>query len=118
MYALACVICDALCARSHLENQTFLPSCLPPHMEEETPSWRDCCRRLAKRSDGVEAVKRSMDYHLVTTQHAGCDRPTTPDPCDMSVSKREWERSMCDWRNALRVHAASAVSVPNDVGWD
>ena len=65
-------------------------------VNEDDTIWR---RRLAKRLAGVCAVKASPDYA------ACCVRPTTPDPSDRTVSKRRWERSMQEFRRALRDQA-------------
>ena len=54
-------------------------------------------RRSAKRAAAVRAVKRSPDYFLIP----GDKRPPPPDPED-GASKRQWERSMQAWRQALR----------------
>ena len=58
--------------------------------------WR---RRLGKRQAGVRFVKASPDYA------ACCLRPPTPDPFDRTVTKRRWERSMQDFRRAIRDQA-------------
>ena len=62
-------------------------------------------RRLRKRTEGVEAIKRSEDYLQVTADPSH-PRPKTPDPHDRKVSKRSWERSVQVWRFDLKAVAA------------
>jgi hypothetical protein len=59
--------------------------------------WR---RREAKRRAAVEAVKASRGYAVCS------ERPPTPDPSDRALTKRQWERGMQDWRQALRTRVA------------
>ena len=56
-------------------------------------------RRLRKRKAAVDAIKPRPEY---TT----CDpiaRPRTPDPTDLTISKREWEKQVMVWRQELRI---------------
>ena len=54
-------------------------------------------RRLRHRAAAVAAVKRlTPEYTLARA------RATTPDPTDLSISKRRWEASVQEWRDALR----------------
>ena len=55
-------------------------------------------RRLRKRAAAVAAVKRLTPSY--TFKRAG--RPSTPDPSDLSISKRRWEASVQKWRRELR----------------
>ena len=68
----------------------------------------DWQRRLSHRLAGVRSVKTSSDYA------ACCARPPTPDPYDRTVTKRRWERSIQEFRQALRgeVLRQSAASAP------
>ena len=65
-------------------------------INEDETIWR---RHLAKRLAGVRFVKATADYA------ACCSRPPTPDPFDRTVTKRKWEKSMQDFRRALRAPA-------------
>ena len=59
----------------------------------------DWDRRESKRRDAVQMVKASPAY-------AACrDRPGTPAPSNRAVTKRQWEWSMREWRQALRPRA-------------
>ncbi len=88
------------------------------HINEDETIWR---RRLAKRLSGVRFVKATPEYA------ACCSRPPTPDPYDRTVSKRRWERSLKDFRRAIRdqapqsplewlggLEAPAAVASPRD----
>ena len=55
-------------------------------------------RRLHKRAAAVDAIKRTPEYRLAPADR----RPATPDPTNLAVSKRRWERSVMEWRAALR----------------
>ena len=57
-------------------------------------------RRIRKRESGVACVRRSPAYVLATVRNL--PRPRTPDPTDMTLSKRAWEKSVQLWRCALR----------------
>ena len=65
----------------------------------------DEARRLRKRAEAVRAIKRSPEYTLAKeASRARGDSPPcprTPDPTDLSRSKRQWEASMMRWRRAL-----------------
>jgi hypothetical protein len=57
--------------------------------------WR---RRQATRAAAVEAVKCTPKYNCCL---ADPYRPPSPDPI-ARIPKREWERRMAEWRQALR----------------
>ena len=86
------------CAASALKTIVFEISSFAPVMTDARASvWR---RREAKRRAAVEGVKASREY-------AACsERPPTPDPSDRALTKRQWERCMQDWRQALRSRVA------------
>ncbi len=71
--------------------------------------WQRRCRhRLA----GVLAAQRSRDFNtrlakLSAGEQSQEGAPLAPDPEDRSVSKRQWERSMQQWRQAIRAFAQS-----------
>ena len=52
--------------------------------------------RHGKRADAVRVIK---DSRKGANHHR---RPPTPDPHDQSVSKRQWERQLMEWRQALK----------------
>eukprot|EP00973_Karenia_brevis_P095469 12427481-Karenia_brevis.AAC.1 len=63
-------------------------------------------RRLRKRWDGIAAVQKHGLYveimlKCITGQRSEELRPNTPNPRDRSVSKRNWEASMIQWRKDL-----------------
>jgi len=63
------------------------------YLNEDETIWR---RRLIKRLAAVRFMKASPEY-------ATCNaRPSTPDPMDRTISKRRWERSIQEFRRALR----------------
>ena len=53
-------------------------------------------RRLQKRAAAVDRIRQTTEY--ISAQV----RPATPDPTDLSMSKRTWERSIQRWRAELR----------------
>merc|ERR1711953_1492877 len=66
-----------------------------------------------KRGKFVDETRSSEDYKLVREQKdvgalayvaeaAGIPAPGTPDPTDMSISKRRWEDITRDWRCGVR----------------
>ena len=56
-------------------------------------------RRVIKRTDAIAAVKRTPAYILVSLHST--NRQATPDP-QAQMSKRQWEKSMMEWRGLLR----------------
>jgi hypothetical protein len=71
-----------------------------PTQHSQPDVWQRRCRhRLA----GVAAVKRSSEYINVLMDEAehSLARPSSPDPHDESLSKRQWERGMQAWRTQL-----------------
>ena len=68
--------------------------------DDETAAAQQQARRLRKRETGVGAVMKTPAYIIVTVVHK-IEMPT-PDPHKETTSKRAWERSMQNWRRALR----------------
>ena len=55
-------------------------------------------RRLRKRRAAVDAIRRAPEY-------THCDpvaRPRTPDPTDLAIPKRAWEKQVMEWRQGLK----------------
>ena len=65
--------------------------------------WKDASK---KRGDVVAKIKRTPEYTLTLINNkkagAGCVIQA-PDPTDMEISKRAWEKSVKEWRDELRV---------------
>ena len=76
-----------------------------PSAEEE-----DADRRLRHRLAAVQAIRRTPEYSL-SRRSLGYARPLTPDPSDLTISKRQWEKGIQRWRWRLRtIRVSSAVS--------
>lgn len=80
---------------------------MPPATEEE---WQ---RRIAKRQAVVGNVKETQEYQAVLASRArsaeeGSAAPTTPDPTDRRISKRNWETRVMQWRTGVRQWASPA----------
>ena len=56
-------------------------------------------RRLRKRSAAIAAIKRLPCYR--TAYEGRSVRASTPDPTNLRISKRAWERTVQKWRAAL-----------------
>ena len=78
----------------------MFPAPLPP--ADVDP---DTARRIRKRINGFLAVRRSPEYsnalRLWLLGHID-QMPDEPNTVDMTLSKRAWESSVQQWRNALR----------------
>ena len=61
-------------------------------------SEEDRTRRLRKRRAAVDAIKSKPEYTEIETEA----RPLTPDPEDLTLSKRDWETAVQVWRNDLK----------------
>jgi len=70
-------------------------SSLPEASEED---WQ---RRVQKRHAIVAHIKGTAEYKSCSAMQRA-SRPITPDPYDRSVSKRQWEGIIVNWRNSLR----------------
>ena len=78
-------------------------------MQSFTPPYTILCpdntRRLRKRISGYLAILRTPEYHAV---HGLWSRgllqgmPQSPDPFDLTVSKRQWEVGVQTWRSELQ----------------
>ena len=69
-------------------------------------------RRLQKRREAVSTIKSTPEYDNAQLSPS---RPTTPIP-SLRFSKREWERCVMDWRQALKdmpPAAAPAIAPPS-----
>lgn len=81
------------------------PTAAPEPFEDDWP------RRVAKRMEGVAAIKRTPEYTQARAQGlrdaSNVDFPLTPDPTDVTMSKRTWESKVQSWRQDLRGCAAA-----------
>ena len=59
--------------------------------------------RCAHRTEGYLCILRSDDYLYVRSCLSFDDMPPPPDPSNVMLSKRTWERHMENWRHALKV---------------
>ena len=62
-------------------------------------------RRVRKRTNGYLAISRSPEYRTVLRLWiAGhvTHMPAEPNPADLTLSKRMWERAIQQWRSELR----------------
>ena len=67
----------------------------------------DADKLLRKRRTAIAAVKRAPEYAAYQAtrelrEALGLTRAKTPDPTDTNLSKRQWERSVQDWRKLLQ----------------
>ena len=69
--------------------------------EGAAASPEDLARRLRKRLNAIEAIKRTPEYKDAYVYDGG-SLPTTPDPTDLTITKRGWESSVIKWRAMLR----------------
>ena len=70
---------------------------------------QDLERRLRKRLEAVAAIKRTPEYndaYVYGNEGGDFPFPSTPDPTDLTISKRTWEKSVMQWRASLRLLAA------------
>jgi len=61
----------------------------------------DDATKLRKRHEAVESIKRSPAF-ILTNLYYKKDRVPIPDPNNLEMTKRQWEKSVMKWRNALR----------------
>ena len=59
-------------------------------------------RRHAKRRLCIWGVKNTEPYTTVVANVSPVYRPRTPDPEDVSISKRTWEKACQQWRRRLK----------------
>jgi len=75
------------------------------NVRNQPPTEEDWQRRLAHRKAAIDFVKTTPQYLEFDNiqRHRGLDdtEPLTPDPTDRNVSKRQWEKSVQNWRVAL-----------------
>ena len=72
--------------------------------------------RVRKRTNGVDAIKRSPEYTYARRALAEGrieSLPVEPDPTDLTVSKRKWEAGIQHWRRTLQQIAAQFLQPPN-----
>ena len=60
-------------------------------------------RRFQKRADAIERVYQSAEYKQAKR------RPQSPDPADLSISKRAWEKKLKAWQSELKAAALGNV---------
>ena len=58
-------------------------------------------RKLKKRCEAIAAIQRTPAYIIVRI-HCDDYELKMPDPYDLTLSKRRWERSVMEWRRELR----------------
>ena len=84
-----------------------LPEQVEPHRPRPEPTSAEIAHRITKRRDGVAAVCRSPQYVEMLIQVSTgvipeSDVPDEPDPHDLTISKRSWERDMQAWRTKIK----------------
>lgn len=92
--------------RAPIANQTAAVEPKAGAQNENDEIWAE---RKQKRLNKIEEMKgQSMkaEYESMSKLRAegqlGVAAPTTPDAHDRSLSKRDWEQKMMDWRQALK----------------
>jgi hypothetical protein len=105
----------------------------PPSAQELRKSNVNICsddweRRVAKRLSAVASVKNSAEYQEMRARRRSmqvsgtsstlANLPDTPQPTDRTISKREWEKKIQDWRRGIkqwgRVEGLDLVVVISD----
>ena len=98
-----------------------------PRFRAQAPRWRDGKRpatvwaeRRRHRRNCLHFLVASADFHAVDWSiWMGIVRPDEvpplPNPEDPSISTRQWETSVQDWRRAMRRLAARRL--PRRVQW-
>jgi len=97
-------------------NQTWLDTGLAPWAQDP----RGQKNAIAKRREHIDIVKASERYERALRnwekQHSlmrnGEPRPMTPDPYDLSIAKRAWERRNVRWRNAINRFSGEQGDMP------
>lgn len=74
---------------------------VPQHVHNEEVSEEQLQRRLRSIEVGRETKEYQFHTEQIRLQIPGAE-PLTPDPRDSSLSKRQWERVVQDWREELR----------------
>ena len=78
--------------------------------DEDSPQPRTQEERQARRTWQLGMMKGKEFYQLAQTLKdlghlEGYPPPTlppTPDPLDVTISKRQWEKQLAEWKKALR----------------
>lgn len=98
-----------------LRSSTNVKGAAAPKSEarEEADEW---LRRNERRRSAVAAIKGKPEYeHMAGLRDTGAlpsnEVPLTPDPDDSTVSKRQWEASVMQWRATLRELAKAVGGV-------
>mmetsp|Transcript_107588 Transcript_107588/g.286317 ORF Transcript_107588/g.286317 Transcript_107588/m.286317 type:complete len:282 (-) Transcript_107588:57-902(-) len=76
----------------------------PPAVDVSKEDW---ARRLQKRRASIAAIKRMPEYAAVAEVRLSSatrqeEVPLTPEPDDSTVSKRQWEAAVMNWRALLK----------------
>eukprot|EP00411_Alexandrium_monilatum_P126254 CAMPEP_0175634730 /NCGR_PEP_ID=MMETSP0097-20121207/1328_1 /TAXON_ID=311494 /ORGANISM="Alexandrium monilatum, Strain CCMP3105" /LENGTH=290 /DNA_ID=CAMNT_0016940349 /DNA_START=16 /DNA_END=885 /DNA_ORIENTATION=+ len=99
--------------RNELEPQSTIQTPLgkrsrgllpPPAPDASKEDW---ARRLQKRRTAIAAIKRMPEYSACAEARLGGalaegEVPLTPEPDDCTVSKRQWEAAVMQWRALLK----------------
>ena len=100
----------ALNSEKAMSEQELRPSSPEQHEIEDTKGSvckeQDAQRRFRKRHAAVAAIKSKMEYTVYHAtvplrQHLVIPLARTPDPDDVSLSKRQWEMAVMQWRRDL-----------------
>ena len=93
-----------------MSEQELRPSSPKQHEVEDAKGSvckeQDAQRRFRKRHAAVAAIKSKMEYTVYHAtvplrQHLVIPLARTPDPDDVSLSKRQWEMAVMQWRRDL-----------------
>jgi len=64
------------------------------------PQENDDATKVRKRQDAVDAIMRSPAYIITKLYYD--EEIQSPDPNNLKLSKRQWEKSMMKWRADLK----------------
>ena len=90
-----------------LRRATTQSSLVERRRSRAEPTPEAVARRIAHRREGVACVSRSAEYlELLLLTSTGeipeDETPQVPDAYDTTITKRQWERYMQDWRVNIR----------------
>ena len=71
----------------------------------------DVARRMRKRHAAVAFVKLSTTYAVAKQNRSSDVDLLQPDACDITMSKRAWEKAFRNWRVSLRAMAGEESSL-------
>lgn len=95
----------AFAVRQRLQSDAMSESCSVVHSEATEATEEEWEHRAEMRAKSIALCKQAPEYQRFAEhrkqRNREADEPSTPNPTDRSISKRQWKHNLQQWRNSF-----------------